>query len=595
MADGANARRLTLASLVISLGFVTWAVALIARGSFVAIDGQRYFSIFDDALISMRYAWNLAHGDGLVWNPGERVEGYTNLLMVFLMAIPSAVTSKRIAVLVVQLLGVPTLLAAGHLNMRIGLHAAKSHQQDLRTGLGIASFVVTLAYYPLAFWTLMGMETGLVTVLLMAGVLLCLRLDETPGFGPLAALSLISGMAVLARPDSLLPAVAILAWAYSRVLRGPPGTPLALRHVAGAFVLFLALPTAQILFRLAYYGELVPNTYLLKVSGIPLGFRIANGLSFLMPFLVVHVPLLLPVALASGRPPRRWPLLVLSVSVATWLYQVWAGGDAWPYWRLLAPTVPLVAFTFLETLVAPLSTQHADRTVWLLPRSALAIAGAYLILSPLVLDQTALSPGVGVADAMLMLVGVALGVSAIWLPRLARLASPQRLWLVPLVSLTGALLLCTNAAFLPEITLRVRPFTADQNAAMIDRALAVDQVTTSNATVGVTWAGSIPYYSGRVAIDFLGKNDRLIARLAPDLSGSVGWYGMRSVPGHNKYDLDYSLRQLMPTYVQTVSWGAQDYSEWADRHYVRVVHRGVELLLLRESPEVMWERITGPE
>ena len=51
------------------------------------IDGQRYYALFDDAMISMRYAWNLAHGNGLVWNPGERVEGFTNPLWVGFMAL----------------------------------------------------------------------------------------------------------------------------------------------------------------------------------------------------------------------------------------------------------------------------------------------------------------------------------------------------------------------------------------------------------------------------------------------------------------------------------------------------------------------------
>ena len=34
----------------------------------------------DDALISLRYARNLLGGHGLVWNPGEYVEGYSNFL-----------------------------------------------------------------------------------------------------------------------------------------------------------------------------------------------------------------------------------------------------------------------------------------------------------------------------------------------------------------------------------------------------------------------------------------------------------------------------------------------------------------------------------
>ncbi|MGO8788779.1 MAG: hypothetical protein ACLQVL_15550 [Terriglobia bacterium] len=40
----------------------------------------------DDAFISYRYAENLARGEGLVFNPGERVEGYSNLL--YLLSAP---------------------------------------------------------------------------------------------------------------------------------------------------------------------------------------------------------------------------------------------------------------------------------------------------------------------------------------------------------------------------------------------------------------------------------------------------------------------------------------------------------------------------
>ena len=42
--------------------------------------------VCDDAFISFRYAANLVGGQGLVWNPGERVEGYTNFLWTFVLA-----------------------------------------------------------------------------------------------------------------------------------------------------------------------------------------------------------------------------------------------------------------------------------------------------------------------------------------------------------------------------------------------------------------------------------------------------------------------------------------------------------------------------
>jgi len=42
--------------------------------------------LFDDAFISFRYAKNLASGMGLVYNPNERVEGYTNFLWTVIFA-----------------------------------------------------------------------------------------------------------------------------------------------------------------------------------------------------------------------------------------------------------------------------------------------------------------------------------------------------------------------------------------------------------------------------------------------------------------------------------------------------------------------------
>ena len=68
------------------IGFFYYAWQYILASSFI-INGSRYYVLFDDAMISMRYAYNLAHGNGLVWNIGERVEGFTNPLWVGYMAL----------------------------------------------------------------------------------------------------------------------------------------------------------------------------------------------------------------------------------------------------------------------------------------------------------------------------------------------------------------------------------------------------------------------------------------------------------------------------------------------------------------------------
>src|SRR5690242_4842632 len=72
--------RPALVSALLSLVFI-------ARTTFV-VDGVRYATLFDDAMISMRYARNLAGGHGLVWNVGQpAVEGYTNFLWTLWMAL----------------------------------------------------------------------------------------------------------------------------------------------------------------------------------------------------------------------------------------------------------------------------------------------------------------------------------------------------------------------------------------------------------------------------------------------------------------------------------------------------------------------------
>ena len=157
--------------------FVAWASLFIYQSSFVAIDGRRYFCLIDDAMISMRYAWNLSHGFGLVWNPGEYVEGYTNPLMTLLMALPTLLFDKVNAVLAMQVLGIVFVLINAYLVMLIAdqLLLSSGHEQRYRRLFVVLAFLCALSYYPLLYWSLMGMESGLVAVLLSLSVLCALK------------------------------------------------------------------------------------------------------------------------------------------------------------------------------------------------------------------------------------------------------------------------------------------------------------------------------------------------------------------------------------------------------------------------------------
>jgi hypothetical protein len=57
---------------------------------------------------------------------------------------------------------------------------------------------------------------------------------------------------------------------------------------------------------------------------------------------------------------------------------------------------------------------------------------------------------------------------------------------------------------------------------------------------------------------------------------------MRSVPGHNKYNLDYSIVELQPDYIQRCDWGHSNVCPWASEHYTVIWVEGIDLAIRNE-------------
>src|SRR5580765_5619800 len=72
-------------------------LAVAAALGFAAAFFRLWRFVIDDAFISLRYARNLALGHGLVYNAGERVEGYTNFLWTLFLALPHLLRVDPIA------------------------------------------------------------------------------------------------------------------------------------------------------------------------------------------------------------------------------------------------------------------------------------------------------------------------------------------------------------------------------------------------------------------------------------------------------------------------------------------------------------------
>lgn len=522
--------RIERAALSVLAGaFVIWAGLFIFQSSYIALDGHRYFGLFDDAMISMRYAWNFAHGQGLVWNVGQRVEGYSNLLMTLGMALAALVLDKARAVLAVQIAGIPTMLGIAYFTWQIA--GEINQHQSQRQWIGFLVCVCALFYYPLSYWTLMGMETGLLTLLTLAGFWFAVRWVRSNRTIDWVCMALMAGLAFLTRNDSLvMSGVTFVFAAYASRARGREEQRL--RTIVRACLVVVAVVVAQTLFRYVYYGALLPNTYTLKLTGIPLRVRLIGGSRFVIEFLQQSWVALGLAAIGLFIEFDLIGASLFAFVVAAIAYQIYAGGDPWESWRLLAPAMPGIFI---------LAGAAASRIILRWPRLA----------------------------ASRVVAGASLGI------------------------LVLAALGQTDLPFLADMAVRGPTSAAIANRVNTNTAIAVRALTSPEASVGVIWAGTLPYYADRTGVDFLGKSDPHIARLQADVSGAVSWGGMISVPGHNKYDLEYSIVQLRPTYAQGYSWGYQTVKPWFVENYVRVEYHGVSgtktVFLLKDSPLVCWE------
>jgi len=341
-----------------------WSRLLLLGALIVALAGALIYAdrflwnSVDDSYIFMRYADNWLAGHGPVFNPGERVEGYTSFgwlaMLTGLMGLglPGPVAAKVLA----GLFGVGAVILTWLLGRRLG---------------GKGSWAGPLAAWLVAlngsfqFWHLAGgMEAGALAVCLAGGFYLLLGREGADGRkrrGEIIGAGALFGLAYLVRPEAALFALAGLAWLVFRRDRSWRQVLIFLAPIA-------ALVGGQLAFRLLYYGDWLPNTFYVKAG---LSRRLAErGLGDLGLFLLFTAPPLACLAAVDWKKHGRglWPML--AGTAAYWLFFVVIGGD-WMVFRLLVPTLPLV-FTA--------SALGAERLLNKLPRRKLTVPVALTIL-----------------------------------------------------------------------------------------------------------------------------------------------------------------------------------------------------------------------
>jgi arabinofuranosyltransferase len=244
--------------------------------------------VCDDAFISFRYARNFVNGNGLVYNVGERVEGYTNFLWIVELSVLQLLTQISFSALS-QILSVLMTVGVFYLIVRLARQYPIAHRRHWVALLAVGFWALNRNT---ALWTTSGLETRQFTFFILLAIVFVTEGESRKTF---TRASWALAASALTRPEGLMIGVSFLFWAALR--HRPASAPQRLQQlVALAVPLFLVVGT-HYLFRYSYYGLWLPNTYYAKVvrPWPDAGFLymgaafLESGLYFTLPFIALGV------------------------------------------------------------------------------------------------------------------------------------------------------------------------------------------------------------------------------------------------------------------------------------------------------------------
>ena len=280
----------------------------------------------DDAFITFRYARNLVAGGGLSFNPSERVEGYSSLSWLLLMAAGEAIGldlpgfSKALGLF----FGLATLTL-----ISIGPFDAASR---------LLTIGLLALHLPWTYHAINGLETVFVSFLVTA-----LNLMPASSRNLRSARHIFAITLVITRPEGLglviIIAVAVLLADRTRFSR---------HHLAICASALAAFAT-QTAWRWFYHGDWIANSARAKL--MPMSIALPRGLEDLGHFAFYAgaygvVPLLAATGVVLALRRRRDPgsghvVALLAFCLLAGLSLAASGGDSFALWRFFVPIAPV--------------------------------------------------------------------------------------------------------------------------------------------------------------------------------------------------------------------------------------------------------------
>jgi arabinofuranosyltransferase len=314
----------------------------------------------DDIFIGLRYVQNFVAGNGLVYNIGERVEGFTDFLWLMLLSLFAKFHFDPVHT--AQTLGILSSTVTLFVSTLLVYKISKQHHLFF-----IPFITIALALnYDYNVWATGGLETSFFTTLLITAFYVFFFSDLRDRTKLLVS-GLILSLAMMTRPDALLITFEVNGLFLIALLLKRTALPKIISTLLLFNLAFICIFIPYFLWRFNYYGFIFPNTYYDKLGNETL---FGKGFYYLWlyfkphftTFLIVILPPFVLLPLFKQKPLEqlktfladKWNAAFLTAIIVVYTYLIVfiakVGGD-FMHARFVIPMTPLFYFIIFYSLL----------------------------------------------------------------------------------------------------------------------------------------------------------------------------------------------------------------------------------------------------
>lgn len=293
------------------------------------------FQNVDDAYISFRYGKNMMRGFGLIYNPGEYVEGYTNFLWTVITAPFTVIKGIDISVFTLTLGLIISIINIFFISRIVKLFT------DIFSKVPLYIYLLPVIFFvlddSLAFWAIGGMEFPIYTLFILGIIYNYFKINEAPK--RMHYMLFFMMLCTMTRPEgNLIFAVTLLHMVLNRKKIDNFGKTL-----IKAIIIYALFFAAYYGFKNYYYGNFIPNTFYAKgVTDLKMNLYLGAKYMALCVGTRIYIfifILFIPFRKAFRDFKQSYIILFCAIYIC---YLIGVGGDWMIANRFFVPILPLL-------------------------------------------------------------------------------------------------------------------------------------------------------------------------------------------------------------------------------------------------------------